>query len=97
MNTRQTSHTILSALLIFLILLTFTASVFYTFIVGKPGPALPPTPTFDPTSSATPLPPPASQYADQVHITDGLIVMGISIVAIILFGAAWGRRMAIRR
>jgi hypothetical protein len=97
MNTRPTSQYILATLLIFLILLTFAASVFYTFTVGKPGPALPPSPTFDPTSSATPLPPPASQYADQVHITDGVIVMGIIIVAIILFAAAWGRRMALRR
>jgi hypothetical protein len=97
MNGRQFPQYFLTALFIFLVLAALVAGAIYTFAVGTP--LSTPTASVNPkpTSSIMPEPQPPPQYPDQARITDGVIVLGIIIVAIILFGIAWGRRMTIRR
>jgi hypothetical protein len=68
---------------------TFTATSTQT---RTPTPTFTPTQTPNLTETET-----ASQYPGQTHITDGVIVFGIIIVAIILIGLAWGRWMTTRR
>jgi hypothetical protein len=97
MNSRRFSQYFITALFFFLILAALLIGAIYTFAVGNP--PLTPTPTVDlnPASTLTFSPGPAAQFPDQARITDGIIVLGTIIVAIILFGIIWGRRMTIRR
>jgi hypothetical protein len=97
MNSRQLSQYFITALLIFLILAALLVGAIYTFAVGTPQPTPTPSVNLNPTSTLLAVPEPAAQYPDQAHITDGIIVLGTIIVAIILFGILWGRRMTIRR
>jgi hypothetical protein len=97
MNRRQFSQYFITALFIFLILAALLVGAIYTFAVGNPQSTPTPTGNLNPTSTLTAAPEPASKFPDQAHITDGIIVLGTIIVAIILFGIVWGRRMIIRR
>ena len=97
MNSRQFPQYFITALFIFLILAALLVGTIYTFAVGTPQPTPTPTGNLNPTSALTAVPEPAAQFPDQARITDGIIVLGTIIVAIILFGIVWGRRMTIRR
>jgi hypothetical protein len=94
MNNRPLFHVFVPILLILLFLAVFTASVSYTFVVGRP-----PKPTTTavinslPGSSATPTPAAAAQYFDQAHIMDGIILWGIIIGATIVVGVFYAGRM----
>ena len=90
------SKYLIPILLIILILAVLTSTIFYTFQVGsfKPAPATSPNPNS--TSSSITGPKPEDRYPDQVHITDGITLFGLIIVAIILFDIAWGRQMTTR-
>ncbi len=97
MNSRQFPQYFITALLIFLILAALLIGAIYTFAVGNPQPTSTPTINLNATYTLTVLPEPSAQYPEQARITDGIIVLGTIIVAIILFGIVWGRRMIIRR
>jgi hypothetical protein len=90
------SKYLIPILLITLVLVVLTVTIYSTFQVG----ALKPTSTISSTSlqSSSPAKTPegASQYPDQAHITDGILVFGIIVTLIILFDLAWGRRMSLR-
>lgn len=90
------SKYLIPILLIMLILAVLASTIFYTFQVGsiKPAPATSPNPNSIPSSITGPKP--EERYPDQAHITDGIILFGLIIVATILFDIAWGRRMTIR-
>ena len=90
------SKYLIPILLITLVLVVLALTIYSTFQVGslKPTPAIPS--NSYPPSSPTSIPEGASQYYDQAHITDGIIVFGIIITLIILFDIAWGRRMSLR-
>jgi polyferredoxin len=95
MNKRPLSYIFLPIFLIILLVVTFIASAYYTFAIGAPRPT--PTPAVEIksqlSSSPTPTPDLASQYADQAHFTDGILLWGIIIGAIIIVGVFYGRRM----
>ena len=97
MNRRQFPQYFITALFIFLILAALLIGAIYTFAVGEPQPTPTPTVNLNPAYTLTVLPEPAAQFPDQARITDGIIILGMIIVAIILFGIVWGRRMTIRR
>lgn len=97
MNRRQFPQYFITALFIFLILAALLVGAIYTFAVGNPQPTPTPSVNLIATSSITVMPEPAAQFPDQARITDGIIVLGTIIVAIILFGIVWGRRAIIRR
>jgi hypothetical protein len=97
MNNRQPFQYTLLVLLIPLVLVAFLATVIYTFRVGTIVPT--PTPSVSPTTtspSSTPVAESEARYPDQAYITDGIIIFGVIIVAIVLFGVAHGNRVAIR-
>jgi hypothetical protein len=93
MNNRQFPYIFVPILLILLLLCAFMASAYYTFAVGSYRPT--PTATMNlhlkPPSAQTPAL--ASEYPDQAHITDGIMLWGIITTAIIIVGVFYGRRM----
>jgi hypothetical protein len=93
MNNRQFSHIFVPILLIFLLVVAFVASEYYTFAVGSLKPAPTATLNFHLKRTTTPTPALASEYPDQAHITDGIMLWGIIITAIIIVGIFYGRRM----
>jgi len=88
------SKYLIPILLILLILAVLTSTIFYTFQVGSLQPAA--ATSTHPNSTSTLAPKPEDRYPDQAHITDGIALFGLIIVAIILFDIAWGRQMTIR-
>jgi hypothetical protein len=93
MNNRQLSYILVPILLIFLLMVAFVASEYYTFAVGSPRPTPTATMNFHLKPPATQTPSLASEYPDQAHITDGIFLWGIIIAAIIIVGIFYGRRM----
>jgi hypothetical protein len=85
-------------LLILLILAVLTSTIYYTYSIGriKPATATTANPGSTSTSSNTALKP-ADRYPDQVHITDGILLFGMVIVAVILFDTAWGWQIRPRK
>ena len=86
------SKYLIPILLILLILAVLTSTIFYTFQVGSVKPASA-TATNPNSSSSIAGPQPKDRYPDQVHITVGITLFGLIIVAILLFDIAWGRQM----
>jgi heme/copper-type cytochrome/quinol oxidase subunit 4 len=97
MKSRRFSQYFITALFIFLILAALLVGAIYTFAVGNYPSTPTPTANLNPASTLTVEPEPTAQFPDQARISDGIIVMGTIIVAIILFGIIWGRRMTIHR
>ncbi|MGD0879617.1 MAG: hypothetical protein ABSA01_15915 [Anaerolineales bacterium] len=93
MNNRRFSHIFVPILLIFLLAVAFVASEYYTFTVGSLKPAPTATLNIHLKRTTTPTLAPASEYPDQAHITDGILLWGIIIIAIIIIGVFYGRRM----
>jgi hypothetical protein len=93
MNNRQLSYIFVPILLIFLLVVAFIASEYYTFTVGTPKPTPTATMNFHLRLPTTQTPSLASEYPDQAHITDGIVLWGIIITAIIIVGIFYGRRM----
>jgi hypothetical protein len=85
-------------LLILLILAVLTSTIYYTYSIGriKPAAAIPSNSASFSASSNTPLKL-ADRYPDQAHITDGILLFGMIIVAVILFDTAWGWQIRPRK
>jgi len=90
------SKYLIPILLITLVLVVLALTIYSTFQVGSLRPTAAISTNSSPPSSPASIPAGASQYPDQAHITDGIIVFGIIITVIILFDIAWGRRMSLR-
>ena len=90
------SKYLIPILLTMLILAVLTSTIFYTFQVGSFQPAAAAIANPNSSSSSIPGPRPEDRYPDQVHITAGITLFGLIILAIILFDIAWGRQMTFR-
>jgi hypothetical protein len=93
MNNRHFSNIFVPILLIFLLVVAFIASEYYTFTVGSLKPMPTATLNLHIKRTTTPTLDLASEYPDQAHITDGIILWGIITTAIIIVGVFYGRRM----
>jgi len=90
------SKYLIPILLILLLIAVLTSTIFYTFQVGSFQLVPATSANSNSTASSVPGPKPEDRYPDQAHITDGITLFGLIIMAIILFDIAWGRQMTNR-